>query len=77
MPPGTTGTILLFTVDPDDPEQIYIDDDGSHTYSVGYRIDAHHQPGSPCLSAPDPGSMHFPAPTRVDWTNPGRLGSTW
>ena len=60
MPPGTTGVILLFTVDPDDPDQIYIDDDGSHRYSVGYRIDAHNQPGSPCISAPDPNYNAFP-----------------
>ena len=60
MPPGTTGTIVLFTVDPDDPEQIYIDDNGSHTYTVGYRIDAHNQPGSPCLSSPDPNYNAFP-----------------
>ena len=71
MPPGTTGTILLFTVDPDDPEQIYIDDDGSHTYSVGYRIDAHHQPGSPCLSAPDPGFNAFPCTDTSGLDEPG------
>jgi hypothetical protein len=60
MPPGTTGMIVLFTVDPNDPDQIYIEDDGSHVYTVGYRIDSHNQPGSPCLSAPDPNYNAFP-----------------
>ena len=60
MPPGSTGMILLFTVDPDDPDQIYIDDNGSHTYSVGFRVDAHNQPGTPCISAPDPNYNAFP-----------------
>lgn len=42
MPPGTSGTNVQFMIDPSDPEQIYITDDGSHTFSIGYRIDDHH-----------------------------------
>jgi len=59
MPPGTTGTILQFFVDPQDPDQIYIDDDGSQTFSVGIRIDQHNEPGTPCIQAPNPNNNAF------------------
>ena len=55
MPPGTTGTRLQFLVDPDDPDQIWVDDDGSHTVTIGIEIVQHNQPPSnQCLSAPSP-----------------------
>lgn len=60
MPPGTTGTILQLLIDPGDPEQIFIDDDGSHTYTVAFRIEAHNSPGQPCLVPPDAQSNAFP-----------------
>ncbi|MCH2137840.1 MAG: hypothetical protein MK074_02165 [Phycisphaerales bacterium] len=60
MPPGTTGTILQILVDPGDPEQIFIDDNPEHAYTVAFRIEAHHSPGVPCLSAPDPQQNAFP-----------------
>ncbi len=60
MPPGTTGTILQFLVDPQDPEQIFIDDDGSQGFTIGVRIDQHNDPGNPCLEAPNPNNNAFP-----------------
>ncbi len=44
MNPGTVGVNVKITIDPSDPEQIFVPDNGSHTFSVGYRIDAHNNP---------------------------------
>lgn len=60
MPPGTSGTIIQFQIDPDDPEQIYISDNGSHSYTVAFRVIAHNQPGSPCISSPPSNANAFP-----------------
>ncbi|MAB82683.1 MAG: hypothetical protein CMJ24_04505 [Phycisphaerae bacterium] len=60
MPPGTTGTILQFLVDPQDPEQINIDDDGTHGFTIGVRIDQHNEPGTPCIESPNPTNNAFP-----------------
>jgi hypothetical protein len=51
LPPGTSGTNLMFGVDPGDPEQIIINapSDGSNTFSIGFRIDDHNaQTGNGC-----------------------------
>lgn len=61
LPPGTTGVNVQFMIDPADPEQIYINDNGSHTFSIGYRIDDHNnQTQNPCFIAPPSGSNAFP-----------------
>lgn len=61
MSPGTNGTNVQFGIDPGDPEQMVIVDDGSHTFSVGYRIDEHNnQTADPCLVAPPSSSNAFP-----------------
>ena len=61
LPPGTNGVNVQFMVDPSDPEQIYITDDGSHTFSIGYRIDDHNnQSGTGCVTPPPPESNAFP-----------------
>jgi Dockerin type I domain len=61
MPPGTNGTNIQFSIDPGDPEQIVIQDDGSHTFSFAYRIDDHNnQTQSPCLVPPPTASNAFP-----------------
>jgi len=53
MPPGTNGTNIQFSVDPGDPEQIILQNNGSGIVSVGYRIDKHHSlPGGPCGAIP-------------------------
>jgi hypothetical protein len=55
MPPGTNGTKVQFLVDPGDPDQIWVDDDGSHTVTIGIEIVQHNQPpANQCLSAPSP-----------------------
>ncbi|MFO0962785.1 MAG: hypothetical protein U0625_07730 [Phycisphaerales bacterium] len=61
MPPGTNGTNIQFMIDANDPEQIYLQDNGSHTISFGFRIDHHNaQTQSPCLVAPPSNSNAFP-----------------
>ena len=62
MPPGTTGTIISVTIDPDDPDQIYVyNDSGTGQFTVGFRVDAHNQPGTPCVSSPPATHNAFPA----------------
>ncbi|MCP3902821.1 MAG: hypothetical protein GY715_04220 [Planctomycetes bacterium] len=62
MPPGTNGTNVQVSVDPGDPEQIIITDNGSNTFSVGYRIDMHNnQTQDPCFFPPPSSSNAFPA----------------
>ncbi|MCH8853244.1 MAG: hypothetical protein IID41_11425, partial [Planctomycetes bacterium] len=55
LPPGTNGVNVVVSVDPGDPEQIIVTDNGSRTFSIGYRIDQHNaQNQDPCF---------FPIPT--------------
>ncbi len=62
MPPGTNGTVLEVSVDPNDPDQIIIQDDGTGTFSIGFRIDRHNnQTQNPCFTAPPSNSNAFPA----------------
>jgi hypothetical protein len=52
---------VQFSVDPGDPEQIVVNDDGSHTFSVGFRINQHNQPpANPCLQSPPTCCNAFP-----------------
>ncbi len=53
MGPGTNGVNLQFSIDAGDPDQIIINDDGTHKFSVGFII-AHHnaQPPDACTTAP-------------------------
>ncbi len=61
LPPGTNAVDLAVGVDPGDPQQIIIDDDGSHSFSVGFRIDQHNnQTQNPCISPPPTSSNAFP-----------------
>jgi hypothetical protein len=61
MQPGTNGTNVQFLIDPNDPEQMIIQNDGSNTFSIGYRIDDHNnQTQNPCFVAPPPASNAFP-----------------
>jgi len=60
MPPGTNGVNVNFLIDPKDPDQLILNDTGTHQFSIGYRIDAHHAPGSPCLTPPDSQRNAFP-----------------
>ncbi|MCH7813700.1 MAG: hypothetical protein IID40_06730, partial [Planctomycetes bacterium] len=60
---GSNGANIQVSIDPGDPEQILLNDDGSHTFSVGYRIDQHNQPAtSSCACVPGfPSLGTFPA----------------
>lgn len=62
MPPGTQGTNVQFSIDPNDPEQMFIyNNGGSNTFTVGYRIDQHNNgPANPCLQSPPTNSNAFP-----------------
>jgi hypothetical protein len=61
MQPGTNGTNIQFGIDPNDPDQIVIQNDGSNTFSVGYRIDDHNlQTQDPCVVAPPSSANAFP-----------------
>ncbi len=61
IPAGTNGVNIAFGIDPGDPEQIILQDNGSHMFSIGYRIDDHNnQVSNPCLVAPPSGSNAFP-----------------
>ncbi|MCA9286469.1 MAG: hypothetical protein KDA22_14685 [Phycisphaerales bacterium] len=62
MPPGTNGVNVQVTVDPGDPEQIVVTDNGSHTFSVGYTITKHNQQTqNPCIVEPPSCCNAFPA----------------
>jgi len=66
MPPGTTGVNIQILVDPDDPEQIYVADNGTQTVSIGIEIVDHNQaPTNQCLTPPSPSFNAFPT-TDVD-----------
>jgi len=42
--PGDAAVNLQVSVDPNDPEQIIVQDNGSHKFSIGIRVDEHHNP---------------------------------
>ncbi len=73
MPPGTTGTIIQFVVDPGDPDQIYLDNAGAATWSFAFRIDEHNnQTQNPCLFSPPTGSNAFPTTDTSGLAQPSR-----
>ncbi len=59
--PGTAGVNIQFSVDPNDPEQIIINNNGSNQFTVAWRIDVHNnQTANPCIQGPSPASNAFP-----------------
>jgi len=61
LPPGTNGVNVAVSVDPGDPDQIIVNDNGSHTFSIGYRIDQHNQQtANPCTTEPSTCCNAFP-----------------
>ncbi len=73
LPPGTSAVDLAVGVDPSDPQQIIIDDDGSHSFSVGFRIDVHNnQTQNPCIIPPPTSSNAFPVTDTSGLAAPGR-----
>lgn len=71
FPPSSSpqGVNVSVTVDPEDPEQIVVQDNGSHTFSVGFRVDKHHQPATaPCSFGDIPAECCSPGYPR-GWNN--------
>jgi hypothetical protein len=61
IPAGTNGVNVQLSVDPNDPDQMIIDDIGNQTFSIGFRIDQHHQQTQdPCFVAPPTCCNAFP-----------------
>ncbi|QOJ00430.1 MAG: hypothetical protein HRU70_07985 [Phycisphaeraceae bacterium] len=60
IPPGTNGVNLQFLIDPGDPEQLIIPNNGSNRFTVAFRIDGlNAPPANPCTQAPDPRRNSF------------------
>ncbi|HMN97125.1 MAG TPA: hypothetical protein PKC43_11665 [Phycisphaerales bacterium] len=75
LPPGTTGIIVFVEVDPSDPEQIFIYENDSNAFGVGFRIDAHNaQTQNPCFFAPPTCCNAFPA---VDTNGLQQAAQNW
>jgi hypothetical protein len=62
LPPGTNGINLQLSVDPNDPDQIILENArGTNTISFGIRIDKHNeQTQDPCVTAPPLRRNAFP-----------------
>ncbi len=61
MPPGTNGVVISVSVDPGDPDQIYIyNDSGQNSFTVAFKVVQHHNPGNPCITSPPTSSNAFP-----------------
>ena len=62
LPPGTNGINVQVSVDPNDPEQIVINNDsGTNVISFGFRIDKHNfQVQDPCFVPPPSSRNCFP-----------------
>ncbi len=60
LPPSPSAVNVAVSVDPGDPEQIIVTDNGSHTFSFGYRIDQHNQPPQNPCTAPQTCCNAFP-----------------
>jgi hypothetical protein len=72
MAPGNNATLVEVSVDPGDPEQIFITDQGgSHQFSIGFRVDEHNaQTGNGCLTPPPANRNAFPATDRDGLASP-------
>lgn len=72
MPPGTNGTLVEVSVDPGDPDQIFITNaGGSNKFTIGFRIDQHNfQVSDPCFTAPPSNRNAFPATDRDGLASP-------
>jgi hypothetical protein len=83
--PGTAGVNIQFSVDPSDPAQVIIPDNGTHTFTFAFRIDHHNQQtANPCTTPPptccnafpctDVSGLAFPAANWLDGLNCGPFG---
>jgi hypothetical protein len=70
--PGTAGVDIQFGIDPSDPAQLIIPDNGSHTFTLAFRIDHHNQQtGDPCFTPPPTCCNAFPCVDTSGLQNPG------
>lgn len=61
MPSGTNAAVVQVDFLPDAPDNIVITDNGTHTFSIAFRIDHHNQQtGNPCTVAPPSCCNAFP-----------------
>ena len=85
IPPGTNLVNVQLLVDPSDPEQIYLNDNGSSTFSVAFKIDQHNnQVNNPCIIPPpiccnafpttDTGGLQYPQDNWLYALNCGIFG---
>jgi hypothetical protein len=73
--PGTAGTNVRLEVDPGDPEQIIVNNNGSNTFTVGYTIIRHNQPSTfPCFIPPASNRNAFPV---VDTSGLSSTSGNW
>lgn len=71
--PGTQGTNIQFSVDPGDPEQIILQNNGSNTVTIGYRVLQHNNPPTP-PNAPDSNTNAFPT---IDSNGISQISRNW
>lgn len=73
LQPGTRGANVQVSIDPGDP--VIVTDDGTHTFSIGYRIDRHNnQTQDPCFTPPPSNSNAFPT---TDVSGLGNPTANW
>jgi hypothetical protein len=61
IPPGTNGVNLNFSIDPGDPDQIFIPNNGSNLFTVVWKVLRHNNPSAnPCTTPNPTGSNAFP-----------------
>jgi hypothetical protein len=73
--PGTAGIDVQFSIDPTDPEQLIISDDGSHKFTIAFRIDHHNQQTqNPCFFGPPTCCNAFPC---VDTSGLQNASTNW
>jgi len=72
--PGTAGTNIQFSIDPEDPEQIIVyNTTGTNTFTVGFGITQHNDPpANPCLAPPNRFTNAFPTTDADGLSQPTR-----
>lgn len=73
IPPGSNLVNIQLLVDPSDPKQIFLDDDGTSTFSIAFKIEKHNsQLENPCFSAPPTCCNAFPTTDTGGLQHPDR-----
>jgi hypothetical protein len=73
--PPNNNALLVFQIDPADPDQIIIQDNGSHQFTIGFRIDQHNAGGANQCSTPPPTNSNAFFATDTDGA--GSLTGNW